>query len=58
MILLTYEKSVLIHSACGGVGLAAIQLAHMIGAEVGYSIPPVFHARPDNYTDLLHRWNA
>lgn len=27
-------QSVLIHSACGGVGLAAIQLAQMIGAEV------------------------
>ncbi|KAG4443875.1 hypothetical protein IFR05_000641 [Cadophora sp. M221] len=27
-------QSVLIHSGCGGVGLAAIQLAHMIGAEV------------------------
>lgn len=27
-------QSVLIHSACGGVGLAAIQVAQMIGAEV------------------------
>ncbi|KGO55930.1 Acyl transferase/acyl hydrolase/lysophospholipase [Penicillium expansum] len=27
-------QSVLIHSACGGVGLAAIQLAQMIGAEI------------------------
>ncbi|KAK1148125.1 Type I Iterative Polyketide synthase (PKS) [Aspergillus melleus] len=27
-------QSVLIHSACGGVGLAAIQLCQMIGAEV------------------------
>ncbi|KAH8693388.1 hypothetical protein GQ44DRAFT_695216 [Phaeosphaeriaceae sp. PMI808] len=27
-------QSVLIHSGCGGVGLAAIQLARMIGAEV------------------------
>ncbi|KAJ5259397.1 hypothetical protein N7478_012378 [Penicillium angulare] len=27
-------QSVLIHSGCGGVGLAAIQLAQMIGAEV------------------------
>lgn len=26
--------SVLIHSACGGVGLAAIQIAQMIGAEI------------------------
>ncbi|KAI0185566.1 acyl transferase domain-containing protein [Xylaria flabelliformis] len=27
-------QSVLIHSACGGVGLAAIQVAKMIGAEI------------------------
>ncbi|KAF7513296.1 hypothetical protein GJ744_009717 [Endocarpon pusillum] len=27
-------QSVLIHSACGGVGLAAIQLSQMIGAEI------------------------
>ncbi|KAF3480038.1 uncharacterized protein GIQ15_07014 [Arthroderma uncinatum] len=27
-------QSILIHSGCGGVGLAAIQLARMIGAEV------------------------
>lgn len=27
-------QSVLIHSGCGGVGLAAIQIAHMVGAEV------------------------
>lgn len=27
-------KSILIHSACGGVGIAAIQLSQMIGAEV------------------------
>ncbi|RAH79597.1 putative polyketide synthase [Aspergillus japonicus CBS 114.51] len=27
-------QSVLIHSACGGVGLAAIQVAQMIGAEI------------------------
>jgi len=27
-------QSVLIHSACGGVGLAAIQVAQMVGAEI------------------------
>ncbi|KAI1347996.1 putative polyketide synthase [Xylaria sp. FL0043] len=27
-------QSILIHSACGGVGLAAIQVARMIGAEI------------------------
>ncbi|UKZ84220.1 uncharacterized protein TrAFT101_000135 [Trichoderma asperellum] len=27
-------QSVLIHSGCGGVGLAAIQLARMIGAGI------------------------
>jgi NADPH:quinone reductase-like Zn-dependent oxidoreductase len=28
------EKTVLIHSACGGVGLAAIQVCQAVGAEV------------------------
>ena len=28
------EETILIHSACGGVGLAAIQIAKMIGAEI------------------------
>lgn len=27
-------QSVLIHSAAGGVGIAAIQIAQMVGAEV------------------------
>lgn len=31
---LTRNQSILIHSACGGVGLAAIQIAQSIGAEV------------------------
>jgi NADPH:quinone reductase-like Zn-dependent oxidoreductase len=29
-----FLQSILIHSACGGVGIAAIQLAQMIGAEI------------------------
>lgn len=28
------EQSVLIHSACGGVGLAAMQIARMLGADI------------------------
>lgn len=31
---LTISQSILIHSACGGVGLATIQLAQMVGAEI------------------------
>ncbi|ODA79280.1 hypothetical protein RJ55_04873 [Drechmeria coniospora] len=31
---LKHGQSILIHSACGGVGLAAIQIAQMLGAEV------------------------
>ncbi|KAH8648631.1 hypothetical protein BX600DRAFT_389283 [Xylariales sp. PMI_506] len=31
---LTKGQSVLIHSACGGVGLAAIQVAQMLGADI------------------------
>ncbi|RFU80508.1 polyketide synthase [Trichoderma arundinaceum] len=29
-----FAQTILIHSACGGVGLAAIQIAQMLGAEV------------------------
>lgn len=31
-------QSVLIHSACGGVGIAAIQLARMIGADIHVTV--------------------
>ncbi|KAJ3526674.1 hypothetical protein NM208_g11075 [Fusarium decemcellulare] len=31
---LKHGQSVLIHSACGGVGIAAIQIARMLGAEI------------------------
>ncbi|KAL2074713.1 hypothetical protein VTL71DRAFT_8492 [Oculimacula yallundae] len=31
---LSKDQSVLIHSGCGGVGLAAIQVAQMLGAEI------------------------
>ena len=31
-------QSVLIHSACGGVGIAAIQIARMLGAEIYVSV--------------------
>ncbi|RYP42065.1 hypothetical protein DL767_000577 [Monosporascus sp. MG133] len=31
---LRHGQSVLIHAACGGVGLAAIQIAQMLGAEI------------------------
>ncbi len=34
MPLTTSCQSLLIHSACGGVGIAAIQLAQMVGAEI------------------------
>ena len=33
-LLADVKQSILIHSACGGVGIAAIQLAKMIGAEI------------------------
>lgn len=31
-------QSVLIHSACGGVGIAAIQLARMVGADIHVTV--------------------
>ncbi|WP_421840493.1 SDR family NAD(P)-dependent oxidoreductase [Mycobacterium sp.] len=40
-------QSVLIHAATGGVGMAALQLAHHIGAEIHATASPAKH-------DLLH----
>lgn len=37
MAALQKDQTVLIHSACGGVGIAAIQVAQMIGAKVSES---------------------
>jgi NADPH:quinone reductase-like Zn-dependent oxidoreductase len=37
MAALIGEKAVLIHSATGGVGIAAMQLAQYKGSEVSYS---------------------
>lgn len=44
-------QSVLIHSACGGVGLAAIQICRMIGAEVFVTVGNKDKAKylADNY---------
>lgn len=38
-------ESLLIHSACGGVGLAAIQIAQMIGAEIYATVGSVDKAQ-------------
>lgn len=35
-------QSVLIHCGCGGVGLAAIQICQMVGAEVHFFHAPFF----------------
>lgn len=35
---LTEKQSILIHSACSDIGVAAIQLSQSIGAEVGSSL--------------------
>jgi NADPH:quinone reductase-like Zn-dependent oxidoreductase len=32
--MLTYLQSILIHSACGGVGISAIQICQMLGVEI------------------------
>lgn len=34
-----FEQSILIHSAAGGVGIAAIQIAQMVGAAVSPRLP-------------------
>jgi NADPH:quinone reductase-like Zn-dependent oxidoreductase len=41
-------QTILIHAACGGVGLAAIQIAQMIGAEVSTGL---YHAM---VIDIFH----
>ena len=41
-------QSVLIHSACGGVGLAAIDICRMVGAEVLLPNPTDKHLRTDH----------
>ena len=50
--ILTKEQSILIHSACGGVGIAAVQLCQSIGAKV--RIPRQGRLRGSNnqYLDL------
>ena len=48
---LASDQSVLIHAAAGGVGLFAVQLAHLAGARVTAT------ARPDNH-ELLHSLGA
>jgi len=50
------SQSILIHSAAGGVGIGAIQLAQYIGAEVSIFLPPPHctHLETD-FCDRGHR---
>ncbi|OJZ90228.1 hypothetical protein ASPFODRAFT_56562 [Aspergillus luchuensis CBS 106.47] len=57
------DRTILIHSACGGVGQAAIQLSQMIGAEVvlflteNFGIPRsrIYNSRDSSFADkVLH----
>ena len=48
-------QSVLIHSACGGVGIAAIQLCRMLGAEVSILVLKLVAANVHRSTQ---RWGA
>lgn len=45
-----FLKSVLIHSACGGVGLASIQICQAVGAQVS------LHYFAMNEVDCIHIW--
>ena len=46
------KQTVLIHSACGGVGLAAIQVCEMLGASVSWTISETCWPLPTSLTDL------
>jgi len=51
------DQTVLIHSACGGVGIAAIQICQMIGAKVSFHF--IFQFQLSQmliYSDICHRW--
>ena len=47
------DQSILIHSACGGVGLSAIQICQMIGAKVRYIHPS--DSKPTNSSRFIAR---
>ncbi|KID66135.1 Highly reducing polyketide synthase gloL [Metarhizium brunneum] len=49
---LSRGQTVLIHSACGGVGLAAVQISQMVGAEVYCSV-----GREDKVEFLMNNFN-
>lgn len=49
---LTKGQSILIHSACGAVGIAAIQLAQMVGAEVFATV-----GNPEKVQYLMDNFN-
>jgi len=42
-------QSVLIHSGCGGVGIAAIQICRMLGAEVNIQPSEITKANPSRF---------
>ena len=46
-------QSVLIHSACGGVGIAAIQICQMLGAEVSIQLDRCLRAYSRRYMQPL-----
>ncbi|TVY85232.1 Highly reducing polyketide synthase FUM1 [Lachnellula suecica] len=46
------DQTVLIHSACGGVGIAAIQIAKMIGAEIFCTV-----GNPEKVQYLMENFN-
>ncbi|KAK1976906.1 KR domain-containing protein [Colletotrichum cereale] len=45
-------QTVLIHSACGGVGLAAVQVCRLMGAEIYATV-----SSPDKVDHLVHEWD-
>ncbi|OHW95298.1 polyketide synthase [Colletotrichum incanum] len=45
-------QTILIHSACGGVGLAAVQVCRLIGAEIYATV-----SSPDKVEHLVHAWD-
>ena len=51
------EQTILIHSAVGGLGIAAVQIARLKGAEVSQTNSSMFTLSSRECIDLRYRWH-